>query len=242
MRTTYKYEEMLPAEFLAAVKEMPVFFVPTGLLEWHGDHLPLGQDALKAYGICLKAAERLGGGIVMPPCYFGRPGYGAYAGTLTFSEACVASIFTELFDELRKVGARVIYLLTGHYGPAQMDTIKHIAKSYQTEHPELILFARAEYEGVKIDGDTPGDHAGKYETSMFSYLYPHLTHLENFSMETTQKYCYENPRNYYYKETEEWRWPCDLRTASSPELGRRCVDAITEFMVSSIREAMSHSE
>ena len=58
-----KYEEMYPDEFLAAVKKMPVFIVPTGLLEWHGDHLPPGQDTMKAYGICLDVAKRLGGGI-----------------------------------------------------------------------------------------------------------------------------------------------------------------------------------
>jgi len=39
-----KYEEMTPEEFMQAVSEMPVFIVPTGLLEWHGNHLPLGQD------------------------------------------------------------------------------------------------------------------------------------------------------------------------------------------------------
>lgn len=240
MEQKYKYEEMLPQEFLAAVERMPVFFVPTGLMEWHGDHLPLGQDALKAYGICMEAAKRLGGGIVLPPCYFGRPGYSRYVGTLTFSEACVASIFTEMFEELQKVGAKVIYLLTGHYGPAQMDTVKHIAQSYRKEHPELILFARAEYEGVLIDGEIPGDHAAKYETSMFSYLYPHLTHMENFSMETSKKHYYNNPRNDYYKETEEWEWPCDLRTAASPEIGKRCVDAITGYMVKSIRDSMAN--
>ena len=38
-----KYEEMYPDEFLEAVEKMPVFIVPTGLLEWHGDHLPLGK-------------------------------------------------------------------------------------------------------------------------------------------------------------------------------------------------------
>ena len=48
----YKYEEMFPSEFLAAVERMPVFIVPTGLLEWHADHLPLGQDTMKIYGIC----------------------------------------------------------------------------------------------------------------------------------------------------------------------------------------------
>ena len=48
---------MLPLEFEQAKNNKPVVIIPTGLLEWHGDHLPLGQDALKAYSICLKIAE-----------------------------------------------------------------------------------------------------------------------------------------------------------------------------------------
>ena len=67
-----KYEEMTPEEFTEAVNKMPVFIVPTGLLEWHGNHLPLGQDTLKAYGICLQVAKRLGGGIVLPSSLLGN--------------------------------------------------------------------------------------------------------------------------------------------------------------------------
>ncbi len=96
-----RYEEMLPEEFLDAAARMPVFMVPLGLLEWHADHLPLGQDGLKAHGICLRLAERLGGGIVLPPVYFGRPGFSTYTGTLTFSEALVNLMLTELCSQLK---------------------------------------------------------------------------------------------------------------------------------------------
>ena len=84
MQRTCRYEEMLPAEFYEAVKEMPVFLVPTGLLEWHADHLPLGQDSLKAHGICEAVARKLGGGIVLPPNHYGRPGYASFIGPLKF--------------------------------------------------------------------------------------------------------------------------------------------------------------
>jgi creatinine amidohydrolase len=109
-----KYEEMTPREFIEAVNELHVFIVPTGLLEWHGDHLPLGQDALKAYGICLRVAAKLGGGIVLPLNYWGRPGFSTYVGTLTFSEGLIRSLFWELFEQLRKVGAKIILVVTGH--------------------------------------------------------------------------------------------------------------------------------
>lgn len=239
MKNNYRYETMLPAEFLESVRAMPVFFVPTGLLEWHGDHLPLGQDALKAYGICLKTAEKLGGGIVLPPCYFGRPGYSHYVGTLTFSEACIQLLFTELLEQLQKVGARVVVILTGHYGPAQVDCIKRIAFCYQTEHPEMHIIARPEYEGIEINGQEPCDHAGKWETSMFSYLYPELTHMENFSMTPNTKCVYETPSHDYYHETEEWEWDDDLRETASPELGKQCVDTISDALVREIQTYLS---
>ena len=199
----FKYEEMLPDEFLSAVKEMPVFFVPTGLLEWHGDHLPLGQDALKAHGLCMAVAKKLDGGIVLPANYYGRPGFSTYVGTLTFSESLIQQLFYELFDQLRKVGAKVIVLLTGHYGPCQTESLDRIKKVYESEHPDVKVIAQPEYIGVTIDGMIPADHAGKWETSMFWNMYPELTHMEKFKMEPNKKKIYENAPWDYYQEPED---------------------------------------
>ena len=49
--------------------EFPAVYVPFGLIEWHGRHLPLGNDALKAHAILVKTAEQFGG-VVYPPVYF----------------------------------------------------------------------------------------------------------------------------------------------------------------------------
>lgn len=234
----YKMEEMLPEEFIQAVREMPVFLIPTGLLEWHGDHLPLGLDSLKAYGLCLKTAEKLGGGVVLPANYFGRPGYSSYVGTLTFSEACIDLLFTELFQQLKKVGAKVIVVLTGHYGPCQVDCIKRVAKYFCTENPDIRIIAQAEYEGIEIDGNVPADHAGKWETSMFWYMYPELTRMDNFKNETKTKKLYDNPTQNFYHEQEHWQCVHDLSATASPELGKRCVDAITDRLSKIILELL----
>jgi creatinine amidohydrolase len=239
MEKKYKYEEMMPVEFLEAVERMPVFIVPTGLLEWHGDHLPLGLDALKSHAICLKLAEKLGGGIVLPPNYYGRPGYSRYAGTLTFSDALMNLLFTELCDQLRKVGAKVITLITGHYGPCQVDFLKYFAHNYMMEHPEVTLIAKPEYEGVTINGVIPQDHAGKWETSMFWYLHSELTHMENYQLETPIRKIYDNPPNDWYKEGAIWTWNDDLTKTASKELGKRCVDAITDFLAAEILVALN---
>lgn len=240
MSKKYKYEEMLPQEFLEKVKELPVFFVPTGLLEWHGDHLPLGLDGLKAHGLCMAAAKKLGGGIVLPTNYFGRPGFSSYVGTLTYSEGCLDTLFTEMFDQLRKVGAKVIVVLTGHYGPLQEDFISRVAKYYTTEHPDVKIIAQPEYVGVTVDGMIPADHAGKWETSMFWYMNPELTHMENYKLETNKKKIYDNPPQDYYKEPEEWEWMDDLRETASKELGEKCVEVISEYLKDQVLKALEN--
>jgi creatinine amidohydrolase len=231
----YKMEEMTPDVFLEAIEHKPVFFVPTGLMEWHGDHLPLGLDALKAYSICLSTAKKIGGGVVLPPNYYGRPGFSGYTGTMTYSEACVDLLFTELFGQLKKLGAKVIVLLTGHYGGCQMDFIKRVSSYYTRENPDIKIIAQAEYEGIEIDGKVPSDHAGKWETSMFWYLYPYLTHMDKYKMTTNKKKLYDNPPNDFYKEKEEWIWSEDLSKSASMALGERAIEAICSRLASEIQ-------
>jgi len=237
-----RYEEMTPREFLEAVEKMPVFIVPTGLLEWHGDHLPLGQDALKAYGICLRVAEKLGGGIVLPPNYWGRPGFSTYVGTLTFSDGLIRMLFWELFEQLRKVGAKLILVVTGHYGPCQVDCLKGVADDFNRCHPDVHVTVQPEYEGVEVDGETPADHAGKWETSMFWYMYLHLTVLEDFKPGRIEVYNYPDAPYNYYRENSVWEWREDLRTVASRELGRMAVDIIVDHLVELVRRKLEERE
>lgn len=237
-----KYEEMTPEEFMQAVSEMPVFIVPTGLLEWHGNHLPLGQDTLKAYGICLRVADKLGGGIVLPPNYWGRPGFSTYVGTLTFSEGLVRSLFWELFEQLKKVGAKVILVVTGHYGPCQVNCLKGIAEDFNRCYPEVCVIAQPEYEGVNVNGETPADHAGKWETSMFWHMYPELIQMEKFRAEKIEVPTYPDPPQDYYHETPTWEWKEDLRKTASPELGQKAVDLIVDHLISIVREKLRETK
>ena len=233
----YKYEEMFPNEFIQAVSDMPVFYLPTGLLEWHGDHMPLGVDSLKSYGLCCRIAEQVGG-VVLPPNYIGRPGYSSYTGTLTYSEGLVNLMFYEMFYQLKKVGAKLIVLLTGHYGPLQVDCVKRVAECFSRENPEIAVIACAEYEGVTIDGETPEDHASKWETSIFWSMYPEMVKMENLSDVPLKQKVYLAPPNDYYKESEQWTWFNDVENASV-ELGDRTVDAIVEHLVNRISNVMA---
>ena len=235
-----RFEYMFPDEFVEAVKALPVFIVPTGLLEWHANHLPLGQDTLKSYGICLEVARRLGGGIVLPPNYHGRPGFSTYVGTLTYSEEAMYPLFYEMMEQLKKVRAKIIVIITGHYGDCQVDFVKKVSDDFMRANPDVKVIARPEYEGVEINGESPSDHAGKWETSMFWSMYPEKIRWETYETKIDDMKIYENAPLDYYKESATWNFGEDLRETSSVELGKKAVDIIADKIVDDIRKALDN--
>ena len=77
-----RLELLTPSEIRTALAARSVVYVPLGTYEWHGEHLPIGLDALTAHGICLEAAAR-DGGLVCPPLYYGTGGgHSAYPWTI----------------------------------------------------------------------------------------------------------------------------------------------------------------
>ena len=65
-----RYSDLLPWEFRQRLAARPVAYLPLGTLEWHGEHLPLGSDAIQSEELMIECAKRFGG-IVMPPIHLG---------------------------------------------------------------------------------------------------------------------------------------------------------------------------
>src|SRR5688500_9950512 len=59
-----------PRELVARRSEAAVAWLPLGTIEWHGHHLPLGFDGVKAEALCVRAASEVGG-VVFPPQFYG---------------------------------------------------------------------------------------------------------------------------------------------------------------------------
>jgi len=150
---------MRPGQLEAAARAFPVVYVPFGLIEWHGRHLPLGNDALKAHAILVKCAERFGGA-VYPPVYF-------HAG---FDRAHLEPVLTDLFRRLAKTGFRVIIGVSGHNVRQQIDMINAALEPVVAEG-DIAGIGLWEMTLSRCD-ESDSDHAAKWETSNMMFFYP----------------------------------------------------------------------
>jgi len=211
-----KYEEMLPHEFEAALEKFPVAYVPVGSLEWHGRHLALGNDTLKAYGILLKTAEKYGG-VVVPPTYWGHMGHwkpGCHPG---LPPDLVDGLFTAVFRGLVTVGFKVVIGVTGHDVEQQVASLQKAVDAINADG-KATGFAMMEGFLYDLPGDKM-DHAAHWETSILMYLHPELVEMDRIKREILTS-----------KEgiTEAGIWGRDPRTDASPELGEKIVNRIAD--------------
>ena len=169
-----KYEEMFPQELEAAITKCPIAYIPCGLLEWHSSHLPLGLDGLKSEELGLRIARKFGG-VVLPPIYTGLPGFSAYQGTVTYREQVVHDVFLETFQQLDKIGFKVMIAIGGHYSEPQEHILKATAAEFmESNSPIVRVITDTDFmQGMGIEGD----HAGPWETAAALGLCRNLVEL-----------------------------------------------------------------
>jgi len=155
---------MRPGQLESAARKFPVVYVPFGLIEWHGKHLPLGNDALKAHAILVKTAEQFGG-VVYPPVYFHEG----------FDRKAFVPVLIELFERLKKTGFRVIIGVSGHNVQGQIDMINQALEPVVADGTVAgvglweVTLSRGQESGT--------DHAAKWETSNMMFFYPDLVDM-----------------------------------------------------------------
>ena len=235
-----RYELMYPNEFTEAVARCPVAYVPLGLLEWHGEHLPLGTDGLKSHALCVAVARSLGGGVVLPPFYVGRPGFTSFPGTMTYRHQVVSGMLVDCLEELEKMGFRVIVVLAGHYGRPQQETLAEAVATF-CQGSVVKVLALCETEAVEHLGYR-GDHGGPWETSMTLALLPELVRLRAFRPGKQDILEYEvtpRPDRYDFELGGfEFTWRQDLRETVTPEDARRKLDDVVAELTRRVRELL----
>ena len=166
---------MRPRQLEDALRLFPVVYVPFGLIEWHGRHLPLGNDALKAHGILVKCAEQFGG-VVYPPVYFPSARFVRGSEALHPEEdEWKIAMLTSLFNRIKAMGARVIIGVSGHNVAQQVTWVKQALDPVVADGT---ITGIGLWEITLSQGeDSNTDHAAKWETSNMMFFYPELVDM-----------------------------------------------------------------
>lgn len=179
------YEELTVGQFVQAVaKGAGTCVIPLGIMEKHGNQLPLGTDLFTARETARLAAQKEYT-IIFPPYYFGQIFEAKHQpGTLAYSQKLIFDLLQETCAELARNGIKKIILISGHGGnehfipyfcQAQLAERKDYAVYYF--NPEVDF--EQDPEVKKLIKTTSEMHAGERETSELMAIAPHLVHLDN---------------------------------------------------------------
>jgi len=187
-----RFDELLPHEFRTRLAERPIAYLPLGTIEWHGEHIALGADAIQSESLIVECARRFGG-IVMPPIHLGPDRAKTlddgttligmdYADSTTpprqLDGSCYwippelhETIVDAILTQLKRAGFQAVFA-DGH-GPSRWAWVEHLAE-------------REAQFGLKLFGVTKDfrgtwksqvDHAAKNETSLMMHYRPELVDL-----------------------------------------------------------------
>lgn len=236
-----RYEEMLPHEIVARRKNFPAAFIGLGGLEWHGEHMAVGNDALKAEKLCELAAAR-SGGFAFPTLWYGEPratklmevthdADGKIASKMKFKKKKFAETYfpttkvqqIEFYKQLlyhtlvqmNTLEMKAVCLLCGHY-PLH-EWAGPVAEQFNRDFKDTQAFAGIEFHYPPKSKHVGGDHAAKWETSYLWYLRPDCVDMSIFLGRD--------------KEPLIGVMGIDPRKEASVEVGRKACDLIVDGMV-----------
>ena len=180
------WEELTAKDFEVCVgKSKGVCILPIGVLEKHGDHLPLGTDMYIVTSVAKKAAEE-SFSVVFPYYFLGQIAEARHVkGTLAASHKLMMEALLEMCDEINRNGFTKIILLNGHGGNGHF--LPFFAQQFPGLNRPYAVYTRFVHsiseEQLKMIKTHTGEqnmgaHAGFLETALMMYLRPELVHLE----------------------------------------------------------------
>ena len=251
-----RYDEMLPHEIVARRRKFAAAFIGLGGLEWHGEHLAVGNDALKADKLCELAAAA-SGGFAMPPVWYGEPrtvglmeanhdpagqiAAGMDLPTANFTRrrfgiapdaqtAFYEQLIHHVLVQMNTLGMKAVCLLSGHYPlKAWADrAIKRFHRIKRFRGTRAFCGIEVHYPVPPDRAQAGGDHAGQWESSYLWYLRPDCVDMSV----------------HLGRENEPLVGVMgqDPRRFASVELGRRACKRIVRGMVLKARELIAEAD
>lgn len=186
------FEEMTWLTARDVVERGLPIVIPTGSLEQHGPHLPLGTDALIAFELAKRAAAERPL-IIFPPVFFGamshpKSGGGrGFPGSIGIPGRTLIQLTGDLIQQLLDQGLRRIVILNGHFENAGLayEALDAAIPPGAADLKALLInwwdLVRDEDMSWLFAHGFPGweaEHAGHCETSLMEDLRPDLVHAD----------------------------------------------------------------
>jgi creatinine amidohydrolase len=200
----YKLEELRWPQIDSLDRERTMFILPTGMIEQHGPHLPVGSDT---YGVLFEAdgvASRVSNAlpewnvVLMPPLHYGEGGANemggifVHPGTYGIRQSTLRSVVADIGAQVAQNGFKWIFVLTGHAPPhhsiAINDACDFVTESFRVTMLHISGHFRADAEvqsqgrrvaarhfsAAEIASFGRDVHAGVSETSVTLAIRPAL--------------------------------------------------------------------
>jgi len=183
-----KWSELTSANFKKAVAECEgVCLLPLGVIEKHGEHLPLGTDLFTGMEIACRAAK-IEPAIVFPEYYFTQIHEAKHQpGCIAIKAEVMWEILENVCDEIARNGLRKIIFVNAHGGnnnflpyfvqmmlEKQRDYIIYMHQGW-SRHPDF------EERWNQMRETTEDGHAGESETSVIRAILPELVKMEDLA-------------------------------------------------------------
>jgi creatinine amidohydrolase len=175
-RKTFLAAELSWTEFRDYMKEDTVLIIPTGMLEEHGLHNPLGTDSIVAEHCAAKIAER-SGALAAPVFPYGYGPQGRdFPGQVSLSPGLLRKIYYAYAASYAKHGVRRFLFVNGHGG--NLSVLRAVTGDLWRDFHALCSITEWWVNVPQLKPELVcDDHGGKYETSCVLAIRPELVDL-----------------------------------------------------------------
>jgi len=174
-----------------AVRDLPaertVAILPTGAIEAHGPHLPLGTDIVIAEAMARAGAERLSArglhALLLPALPIApAPFASEFPGTLHTPAEATTLLVTAIVRSLRVHGIHVTAIANAHHDPAHVQALRAAVEAVAASGGGTLVFPdltrRRWAERLTPEFRSGACHAGRYEGSIVLAESPGLVRRE----------------------------------------------------------------
>jgi len=180
------WEELNAKNFPQCVKESEgVCLLPIGVLEKHGNHLPVGTDMIIGQAVCKKSAEAEKA-VVFPYYFLGQIAEAKhYPGCIAASHKLLMKALLEMCDEISRNGFNKIIICSshggnGHFLPFFLQEMPRLERSYNAYSYFIPNMTKEQFKIISEKANTAemGAHAGLTETAAIMHLRPDLVDMK----------------------------------------------------------------